>query len=322
MYNVLNTHSIGGQRAGRHWQSGADDLGIHGDIIGYHDTNKIPSSYTSYSSYLKYKKLGILTAYTYDDSLANQIQNIGVTISPSVFDSANKSFYTDYEIIFPVSIDPVYPSAIISASEYCKIKFRIYTFLQHRAYDDTSVDYFTFYGRYYQYDVTTSVYTSALQTFELWNYHTLSDLENNNYYDYYDSVGVMGWETLPQHYTSRINIGFSNTGSLGITVNLTYFVAPYGGYFSLGEYHYGVTASDPVSAGYIKYKNATVYNYRISPSYSVLPSDPTAYTYMDIYDATIYGRGKDRNNPSVIKVLNDTPDILVIPNMTRDYIYT
>ena len=324
MYNVLNTNSAGGLRCGRHWQSSdSEDLGIHGDIVGYHDTNLIPSSYTDYTSYLKYKYVTIDSAYIYDWINGVNIDNIGVTISPSVFDTNIKSFYTDYEIKFPVSVYPVYSDMSFNTSEYCKIKFRVYTLLQRRAYYANQADYHTFYGRYRQYNlIKNSFYTSSgLTSFELWNYHTLSDLENDNYYAYYDDVGVMGYETLPQHYTSPINVVFGHSGDLGIPVRLLYLVDPYGGYFALGGYHYGVTATNPVSFGYIKYKQATVYNYRISPSYSVFPSDPTDFTYIDIYDATIYGKGRYRSNPSVVQVLPDTPDILVFPNMTRDFVY-
>lgn len=329
MYNVLNTHSTGGQRTGRHWQSSGDDLGLHGDIVGYHDADKIPSSYTDYTSYNAFKICQVYRATYEDPNTAIVIQAINIKIHPPVFDTARNWFYSDYEIDFPISVNPANPSTIISTSEYCKIRFRIYTLLQRGGNDPTAADYYRISPQYRQYDPDADLF-SNLQSVYLYNYHSLADLENDNYYEYYNRVGVNYYETLPER---RATYFFISLASLyqSILYRIVNRSDPYGGYFEIRNdvlniskgYNYGVTASDPATKwGYIKYKNAVIYNYKISPSYSLIPSVPTAYTYMDIYDATIYGKGRLYNDPATLITLPDTKDIIVIPNTTRDYIYT
>ena len=327
MFNVLNTNSAGGLRCGRHWQSSnAEDLGLHGDIVGYHNTDLIPSSYQSYVSYNAFKQVQVSSAKFWDGT--QYIDNIGVTLLPAVFDTIRKQFYTDYIIKFPLSVDPAYPSQIISTSEYCKIKFRVCTFLQRQAYYDTSPDYHVLRPYYYQYDDVKNTFYNGVQAVELWNYHTFADLENDNYYEYYNEVGVNYWETLPEHRSIPMDIALA-TLQQGISHRLYYFSEPWGGTFSIRNdllninmgYNYGIQSAGQTSAGYVKFKNATVYNYRISPSYAVIPDDPANYTYMDIYDATIYGKGHYRASPTVEYTLQDTPNVLVIPNTTRDFVY-
>lgn len=324
MYNVLNTHSIGGQRTGRHWQSSGDDLGIHGDIIGYHNYDAYPST-------------AAMTSYLYDPVLAPISaviwQNTGVYADTmeveTVYDSAYQCFKNIVTLIFPIQFNP---STRVSSTGYTKIVITLYKNLIRTAASNSDYRYYIFRYRsclWYDNAFHVYLYNGTIQRAQVWTYDSYTDLQADNYNNYYPVCGVGTWEIGGLHIPMDFNFIDTET----FTINNQNRPPQYGGTFSK-YYYYGVNdprninishlwglryTTDTQSRGYIKYKNAQSIAHRI---YDYTQSNiGSTYTIENLLQGNVYSKGEKSASDTAI-VTTDSQNILIHPNMTRDYIYT
>lgn len=342
MYNVLNTHSIGGQRTGRHWQSSGDDLGIHGDIVGWHDKSITEQSTRSYCH----------TAVSYLNMLrfsnTRTATDTGETIDPIeytkelVYDSTYQCYKTIHTFIFD-RIGHPNDYNVPFETGYSKIVITTYKMIYRLSSDPTQSGYYIYQWKCKQIvdgtikdvgynlagDVKADYFTAT----------TLNNLKNgiylNSFYDIDLRANISGFA----YHTGLLYAWTKETTRQNIIFFCQNFNPPYSGDFRFllddypntgtvappeddteTQFLYGVWEGQPSprSHGYIKYKNAIEFTQRIYNGTGFTTYDTEAALL-----ATIWGAGyKNYNQYTTLYRLPDKENIIVFPNMTRDYIYT
>lgn len=342
MYDVLNTKSAGGLRCGRHWQSGdADDLGIHGDIVGWHDKTITENSTRSYCH----------TAVSYLNMIrfhnTRTATETGETIDPIeyrrqvTYDSTYQCFKTVHEFIFD-KIGHPNDYNVPFESGYSKIVVTTYKMLYRLSIDPTQAGYYIYQwsckqiidgaikdvGYNLMGDVKADYFTAS----------SLSNLERGVYLNSFYDIDLRNNVSGFGYHTGLLYAWTKETTRQNIIFYCQNFDPPYSGDFryltddypNTGtiappaddteiQFLYGIWAGQQVqrSHGYIKYKNGADYIHRIYNGTGFTTYDTTPCIL-----ATIYGKGyKNYQQFTNLVTLPDKENIIVFPNMTRDYIY-
>ena len=343
MFNVLNTNSAGGLRCGRHWQSSnAEDLGLHGDIVGWHDKNITENSTRSYChtavSYLKMMRFSNTRTAT----------ETGVTIDPIeyrrqlIFDNTWGCFKTIHEFIFD-KIGHPNDYNVPFENGYSKIVVTTYKMLRRLSTDPTQSGYYI-----YQWDCKQIIEGAIKDVgYNLYgdvkaDYYTASsliNLNNGNYLNIYTNIDLRNNVSGFAYHTGLLYAWTNELTRQNIIFYCQNFDEPYAGDFRflLDDYPNTGTVAPPEddteiqflygiwqgqqtqkSHGYIKYKNAVEYQgHRIYNG-----TNYSTYDTITVYLATIWGKGyKNYQHFTNLVSLPEKENIIVIPNMTRDFVY-